>query len=58
MIYPDAGCHAAENLAMARQMALNLLKRGTSVKVGIRKKRGKGCGWSDRYLFHILGPIK
>lgn len=49
--------YAAENLATARQIALNLLKQDTSVKVGIKNKR-KGCGWSDRYLFHILGLIK
>jgi hypothetical protein len=46
-----------ENLATARQMVLNLLKQDTSVKVGIKNKR-KACGWSDRYLFHILGLVK
>lgn len=49
--------YAAENLATLRQIALNLLKQDTTVKVGIKNKR-KGCGWSDRYLFHILGLIK
>jgi hypothetical protein len=49
--------YAAENLATARQMVLNLLKQDTSVKVGIKNKR-KACGWSDRYLFHILGLVK
>jgi hypothetical protein len=38
-------------------MVLNLLKQDTSVKVGIKNKR-KACGWSDRYLFHILGLVK
>lgn len=49
--------YAAENLATARQIALNLLKQDTTAKLGIKNKR-KGCGWSDRYLFHILGLIK
>ena len=49
--------YAAENLATARQIALNLLKQDTTVKVGIKNKR-KACGWSDRYLFHILGLVK
>jgi predicted transposase YbfD/YdcC len=49
--------YAAENLATARQIALNLLKQDTTEKLGIRNKR-KACGWSVRYLFHILGLIK
>lgn len=49
--------YAAENFATARQIALNLLKRDTSVKLGIKNKR-KGCGWSETYLSHVLGLIK
>ena len=49
--------YAAENFATARQIALNLLKRDTSVKLGIKNKR-KGCGWSETYLGHVLGLIK
>ncbi len=49
--------YAAENLATARQIALNLLKQDTTSKLGIKNKR-KGCGWNDRYLFQILGMIK
>jgi hypothetical protein len=49
--------YAAENLATARQIALNLLKQDTTEKLGIKNKR-KACGRSDRYLFHILGLIK
>lgn len=45
---------AAKNLATARQIALNLLKQDTTVKVGIKNKR-KGCGWSEKFLCHILG---
>lgn len=47
---------AAKNLATARQIALNLLKQDTTIKVGIKNKR-KGCGWSEKYLCHILGLI-
>ena len=47
---------AAKNLATARQIALNLLKQDTTVKIGIKNKR-KGCGWSKDYLCHILGLI-
>ena len=49
--------NAAENLAIARQIALNLLKQDTTIKVGIKNKR-KNCGWSEEYLGHILGLIK
>lgn len=49
--------YAAENLATARQMALNLLKQDCTIKLGIKNKR-KACGWSDRYLFQVLGMIK
>lgn len=48
--------YAAENLATARQIALNLLKQDTKTKLGIKNKR-KLCGWSDEYLFHILGMV-
>jgi predicted transposase YbfD/YdcC len=49
--------YAAENFATARQIALNLLKRDTTVKLGIKNKR-KGCGWSETYLGHVLGLIE
>lgn len=49
--------YAAENLATARQVALNLLKQDTTSKLGIKNKR-KHCGWSDEYLFQVLGLIK
>ena len=47
---------AAENLATARQIALNLLKQDTTTKIGIKNRR-KACGWGQRYLEHILGLI-
>ncbi len=40
---------AAENLAVLRPLALNLLRRETSVKVGIKAKRPL-CGWDQAYL--------
>jgi len=47
---------AAENLATARQVALNLLKQDTVTKMGIKNKR-KRCGWSQQYLQSILGLV-
>ena len=49
--------YAAENLATTRQIALNLLKQETSIKLGIKNKR-KACGWDDEYLFKVMGLIK
>jgi len=45
--------HGDENLAVMRRMALNLLKRDQSVKVGIHSKRLK-AGRNDRYLLQLL----
>ena len=47
---------AAENLAVARQVTLNLLKMETSVKAGIKNKR-KTCGWSEDYMMKVLGLV-
>ena len=46
--------HAAENLATLRRLALNLLKRETTKKRGIRGKQ-RSAGWDHRYLLHLLG---
>jgi predicted transposase YbfD/YdcC len=46
--------NAAENLARVRHMAINLLKRDDSVRVGIKIKRQK-AGWDHNYLLKILG---
>jgi len=46
--------HAAENLATLRRLALNLLKRDTTRKRGIKGKQ-KNAGWSHPYLLHLLG---
>lgn len=43
----------AQNLALLRRVALSLLKRDTTAKVGIKGKRLK-AGWNEQYLLHIL----
>jgi predicted transposase YbfD/YdcC len=47
--------NAAENAAVLRRMALNLLKQDKTVKLGIKSKR-KLCGWNNDYLLQILSP--
>ncbi len=45
--------HAPENLALIRQVALNLLRQDSSAKGGIKTKRLK-AGWDNDYLLRIL----
>ncbi len=45
--------HADQNLAVVRHLVLNLLKRDTSAKVGIKAKRKK-AGWDYDYLLKII----
>jgi predicted transposase YbfD/YdcC len=45
--------HAAQNLALIRRLALMLLKREASVKVGLQAKRMR-AGWNNDYLFKVL----
>ena len=45
---------AAENMAVLRHIALNLLKREKTAKVGVRAKRNK-AGWDDAYLLRVIG---
>lgn len=45
--------HAPQNMTLLRQIALNLLGRDKSTKIGIAAKRKK-AGWDDAYLVKIL----
>ena len=46
--------YAAENLATLRRLALNMLKRETTKKRGIRGKQLNAC-WDHPYLLRLLG---
>ena len=44
---------APQNFAVLRRMALNLLKRETTIKKGVKQKRLK-AGWDEDYLAKVL----
>ncbi|MBS0561460.1 MAG: ISAs1 family transposase [Proteobacteria bacterium] len=48
--------HAAENIALLRRLALNLLQSDT-LKASIRRKI-KQAGWKDDYLFSLLAQMR
>lgn len=45
--------HAAEDFSRLRRIALDLLEREKTVKVGIKAKRLK-AGWNPDYLLKVL----
>jgi predicted transposase YbfD/YdcC len=45
--------YGAQNFALVRHLALNLLQHESSSKVGIKVKRRK-AGWSETYLLKVL----
>ena len=47
--------NGAEMFATLRRMALNMLKREHSLRVGISAKR-KRTGWDHDYLLKVLAP--
>lgn len=46
--------HSAENLALVRKLALNLLRADPTRKIGVKGSRLK-AGWDNDYLLHVLG---
>jgi len=45
--------HAAENFSRLRRLALNLLRKDKTYKVGLKTK-AKACSWDHQYLLNIL----
>jgi predicted transposase YbfD/YdcC len=48
--------HGAQNFAILRHIALNLLKQELSAKIGIKNKRLR-AGWNNDYLANVLSTL-
>jgi len=46
--------HSAANLAVIRHIALNMIKKEKTSKVGVKTKRLK-AGWDNAYLLRVIG---
>jgi hypothetical protein len=46
--------HASQNFSLINKIALTLLKKDKTKKVGVKSKR-KGAAWDEDYLLTILG---
>lgn len=49
--------NAAENFGIINRIALNILKKDTTVKASMKRKR-KMAGWDDQYLEQLLAQLK
>lgn len=46
--------NASQNFSLLNKIALALLKKETSKKIGVKSKR-KIAGWNEDYLLTVLG---